>query len=113
MATGLPHAERAVLDVRKLEDYCLSPSHPRGRHKARVFREVLNIAQSDAAWLRDTLLQAARTSEATQLGADVWGSYWRIDLTIRRQEKTAVVRTTWIIRTGETAPRFVSCWVLR
>jgi hypothetical protein len=24
------------IDIRKLEDYCLDPSHPRGRHKARV-----------------------------------------------------------------------------
>jgi hypothetical protein len=98
MATGLPHAESAVLDIRKLEDYCLSASHPRGRHKARIFGEVLNIAQSDAEWLRDTLLEAARTNEAAQIRSDAWGSHWRIDATIRRQGRTAVVRTIWIIR---------------
>jgi hypothetical protein len=27
----LPHSEEAILDIRKIEDYCLSPSHPRGR----------------------------------------------------------------------------------
>src|ERR1700736_2597608 len=37
MTTRLPHSDKAVLDIRKTEDYCLSPSHPRGRHKARVF----------------------------------------------------------------------------
>jgi hypothetical protein len=113
MVTGFPHAESAVLDIRKLEDYCLNPSHPRGRHKARVFRQVLDVDRSDAPWLRDILLQAARVSEAAQVGADVWGSQWRIDVTVWRQEKTAVVRTIWIIRTGENFPRFVSCWVLR
>ena len=46
----LPHAEAAVVEVvdpRKLRDYCLNPNHPRGKHKARVFR-------SDEAFLRLT-----------------------------------------------------------
>jgi hypothetical protein len=30
MTTRLPHGDEAVLDIRKIEDYCLSPSHPRG-----------------------------------------------------------------------------------
>lgn len=33
----MPHAERAVVDIRKLRDYCLNPMHDEGQHKARVF----------------------------------------------------------------------------
>ena len=44
MTTHLPGGDKAVLDIRKIEDYCLSPIHPRGRHKARVFREALDWA---------------------------------------------------------------------
>lgn len=33
----LPNGARAILDARKLVDYCLNPDSPRGRHKARVF----------------------------------------------------------------------------
>lgn len=33
----LPNGDRAVVDIVKLTDYCLSTTHPRGRHKARVF----------------------------------------------------------------------------
>jgi hypothetical protein len=51
MTTRLPHSHEAILDIRKIEDYCPSPSHPRGRHKARVFREALDLQRSDAAWL--------------------------------------------------------------
>jgi Domain of unknown function (DUF4926) len=40
MTTHLPNGDRAILDIRKLEDYCLSPSHPRGRHNTRVFRRL-------------------------------------------------------------------------
>lgn len=66
----LPSGDRAVLDIRKLEDYCLSRSHPRGRHKARVFRRVLGIQRDDAAWLRSELLEAAFTGQAVPMDAD-------------------------------------------
>jgi hypothetical protein len=112
MTTRLPNGDRAIIDLRKLEDYCLSPLHPRGRHKARVFREALGLQQSDAAWLRDILLEAARSGEAVQLATDAWGTYWSVDAAITRQGRSSVVRTIWIVRTGEHVPRLVSCWVL-
>src|SRR6201999_1616239 len=89
------NVEQSTLDIRKLEDYCLNPSHPRGRHKARVFREALDIGHGDAAWLRDTLLGAVRSADASPLGSDAWGAYWRIDVPTQRQDKSAVVRTIW------------------
>jgi len=39
----LPEAERAVVDIAKLRDYCLSPFHPLGRHKARIFAGLLRL----------------------------------------------------------------------
>ncbi|MGA2291554.1 DUF6883 domain-containing protein, partial [Bradyrhizobium sp.] len=47
MTKRLPHGDQAILDMRKIEDYCLNPSHPRGRHKARVFREALDLQRSE------------------------------------------------------------------
>jgi hypothetical protein len=73
MTTRLPRGDEAILDIRKIEDYCLSPSHPRGRHKARVFREALGLQRSDGAWLRDILLEAARSGEASPIATDPWG----------------------------------------
>jgi hypothetical protein len=113
MTTRLPQADRSVLDIRKIEDYVLDPLHPRGRHKARIFREVLGLQRSDATWLRDVLLDAVRSNEASQVSSDIWGTYWRCDISIKRQGKAAVVRTIWIVRTGENMPRFVTCWALR
>jgi len=92
MTLLLPNADHAVLDIRKLEDYCLSPLHPRGRHKARVFREALGIERHDAAWLKDHLLAVARHTEATRLAADTWGTYRRMDATIERHGKNAVIK---------------------
>jgi len=77
-----------------------------------VFRDALDLKTGDAAWLRDDLLQAAHSGEALALSADNWGSHWRVDTTIMRQGKSAMVRTIWLVRTGEEVPRFVACWVL-
>jgi hypothetical protein len=59
----LPNGERAIIDRRKLEDYCLNPHHPRGRNKARVFASV-GLGQSNVEILREAVLAAARNAEA-------------------------------------------------
>ncbi|HEY5238612.1 MAG TPA: hypothetical protein VIJ62_09550, partial [Rhizomicrobium sp.] len=107
----LPNSTQAILDLRKLEDYCLDPKHPRGRHKARVFRELLGIGRNDARWLQCELLLALTDGDAFELSADKFGRRWRLDVTVARQEQRAVIRTLWLIRTGEEFPRFVTCWV--
>ena len=108
----LPNSDQLVLELRKLQDYCLSATHPRGRHKARVFRDALGLSRDDAGWLRDRLLDAAKGADAEELDSDAMGQRWRIDVAISRQDRRVVVRTLWIVRTGETSPRFVTCWVL-
>jgi hypothetical protein len=107
----LPNAESAHIDLRKLEDYCLSPGHPRGRHKARVFRDSLGIGQSQAGWLRQQILAALAEADAVELEPDDYGRRWRVDVMVARQNRRAVVRTVWLMRTGESTPRFVTCWV--
>jgi hypothetical protein len=108
----VPNAERAILDIRKLADYCLSPEHPRGRHKARVFRDALGLNRDDAEWLRAALLAGLRRVEAIELLSDNLGNHWRVDVSVARHNKSVVVRTVWIVRKGEQLPRFVTCWVL-
>lgn len=112
MGEKLPNGDRAIVDIRKLAGYCLSPEHPRGRHKARVFRDALGIARRDAADLRARLLDAAGREEATLLSSDAWGDRWQIDVAISRHDRRAMVRTIWIAGRGELNPRFVTCWVL-
>jgi len=86
----LPYGEQAILDIRKLEDYCLDATHPRGRHKARVFQDALGIGRSDGRWLRALLLQGVREKDATQLTADTFGRRWRVDVPIARHQRTAI-----------------------
>lgn len=108
----LPNFDAAVLDVRKLSDYCLGSAHPRGRHKARVFRQALGISYDDADWLKEAILAALSGAEAVELERDTYGARWRADVALTRQNRRAVVRTVWMVRAGESFPRFVTCWVL-
>jgi len=109
----LPNAARAVVDIRKLRDYCLSDSHPRGRHKARVFREVLGLTAADAEAFRADLLEAARTGEATVGEADEHGQRYALDFFMEWRRQSATVRSAWIVRAGEDFPRLTSCYVLK
>lgn len=108
----MPNGDRAIVDLDKLQRYCLHSAHRRGRHKARVFRAALGISSADAAMLRDMLLRGAATDDATPGKTDRHGTRHTLDLVVARAERSAVVRTHWIVRQGEDVPRFVSCYVV-
>jgi hypothetical protein len=107
----LPHGERAVVEIEKLQGYCLNPHHPRGRNKARVFASV-GIRQADAVELRTALLAAARNEEATPGVANPFGQRYIVDFDIVREGKTTKIRSAWIVRVEEDLPRLTSCYVL-
>lgn len=44
-ANLIPNAKNAVVDIRKLRDYCLNPEHDDGKHKARLFSSVLGMTR--------------------------------------------------------------------
>ena len=108
----LSNGDRAVVDMLKLTDYSLSTSHPRGRHKARVFAATLGLTADQADLLRDALLEAARTEEATPSDHDEFGQRYIVDFTMKGPSGEARVRSTWIIRVGKDFPRLTSCYVL-
>jgi hypothetical protein len=108
----LPNAEDAVVDIGKLRDYCLSPEHPRGRHKARVFEAVLGLTAGHAEELREALLAAARTHEAAPTERDYYGQRYVLDFIMTTATGQAEVRSTWIVRRREDFPRLTSCYVL-
>jgi hypothetical protein len=78
----MPNGDRAVVEIEKLSDYCLSPTHLRGRHKARVFQAKLGLTAENARWLEDRLLEAARSANA-QLGEkDLHGQRYVLDFEV-------------------------------
>ena len=108
----LPNPEIAVVDLRKLRDYCLNPEHPRGKHKAQVFSVTLGLGADDAEELREKLLSAARSEEAVTGEEDEYGKRYVLDFEMRTAVGTATVRSRWIVRHGEDFPRLTSCYVV-
>lgn len=107
----LPNGVRAVVDIAKLRDYCLNPEHLRGRHKARVFAAALGLTADNAEDLRDALLGAAATQDATASEQDDYGQRYVVDFIMKGPSGQAQVRSTWIVRSGEDFPRLTSCYV--
>jgi hypothetical protein len=108
----LPNAEAAIIDVRKLDGYALDPTHPRGRHKARVFAAALGLGRGDAPWLRGAVLRAVPDLEAVEELKDGYGVRWRIDVPLTRGGRVATVRTHWLEPSDGSPPRLVTCYVL-
>jgi len=106
----LPNGARAIVDVRKLQAYCLNSQHPRGRNKARVFASV-GIREADAEELRTALVAAASDGEAVPGAANPYGQRYIVDFDMARQGRTVRIRSTWIVRAGEDLPRLTSCYV--
>ena len=111
---NLPNGSRAIVDIEKLRDYCLSDQHPEGRHKAKVFLSALGMVSFDADELRELLLDAAAVkSDALMTGADKYGCRYSLDFSVIWGNCEAVVRSAWIIKVDEDFPRLVTCYVLR
>ena len=108
----LAGGESAVVELRKLRDYVLNPLHPRGKHKARVFATALAIVQSDAECLRNKLKRAASTGDAALGEVDSYGQRYIVDFECVKGERRAIIRSTWIVLTGESLPRLTTCFEL-
>jgi hypothetical protein len=109
----LPNGERAIVDVVKLRDYCLSAQHPYGSNKARVFRSALGFDESRAEELRKILLDAAANGDADAKKQDEHGERYVIEFSLPgRSGRAVTVRSCWIVRPDEEAPRLTSCYVV-
>jgi hypothetical protein len=108
----IPNAENAVVDIRKLRDYCLNPEHDDGKHKARLFSSILGMAPDNAEELRQILVEVIQTHEA-QLGRrDGFGQRYTLDFTIQWQNRSATLRSGWIIEHDSEIPRLTTCYPL-
>lgn len=107
----LPGGDAAIVDRDKLTGYCLSPTHPRGKHKARVFAATLGITAANADDLRAALLTAAATGNARPAASDRYGARYMIEFTLTGPKGSGTIVSTWIIPLGEHAPCLTSCYV--
>ena len=108
----MPHPENAVVDIRKLRDYCLNPDHDDGKHKARLFLSILGMTSDDAEVLRQVLLEVVKTQEAKLGQKDEFGQRYRLDFLLEWQNRGAIVRSGWIVENDSDIPRLTTCYPL-
>lgn len=108
----IPNAENAFIDDRKLIEYCLSESHPIGKHKARVFKSALNYALADFEELKNAILNEITRNNAVLTESNEYGAMYVVDVILTNPPRRAKVRTSWIVRIQEDFPRLTSCYVI-
>jgi hypothetical protein len=107
---SLPNSDRAVIDIAKVRDYLLSEAHPVGRFKAAFF---VTLGYSSDHWelLRDDLLALARAGPAAPGKPSGFGQTFEVNgILTGPSGRSADVKTVWIIRSNEDAPRFVTAF---
>jgi hypothetical protein len=108
----VPNAENAVVDICKLRDYCLNPKHDDGKHKARLFLSILGMTADNAGELRQILLEVVKTHEARLGRQDEFGQRYTLDFMIEWQNRSATLRSGWIIEYGSEIPKLTTCYPL-
>jgi hypothetical protein len=114
MGQPLPRASEAYIPPDKLAGYALSPEHPRGRHKARVFASALGITSSDAAYLEQAILEAVPTAPVSGIRTQgPYGYLYTVPILLEGLNgATHTVITAWIHHPAADAPpRLISAYV--
>lgn len=99
----LPRSNEAVIPTEKLVQYALNPKHDTGKHKARLFEELLDLRAEDWRFLEyqiRRLLPVSPVIQRARLGEH--GLQYHVDIPVQgRNNRVEIVRTAWIIRTPE------------
>jgi hypothetical protein len=75
-------------------------------------RDLLGLTRAHATLLLDALKEVAVDGEAVSGRLDRYGQRYTIDVVFAGPTGQAMIRSAWIIRPGEAAPRLVTCYIL-
>jgi hypothetical protein len=103
----VPEAGQVRIDDRKVRGYLLSPTHPLGRFKARVFR-ASGFDETNVEAFVAELRRIAATAEVTEVEDTQFGRKYTVPGDLRGPVSTAQVITVWIQETGQTGVRLVT-----
>lgn len=107
---NLPGADRAIISDAKVRDYLLSPEHPVGRFKARVFNAA---GYRREAWqlLRDHLLALATTIDVEPSPGDVHGQrFVGAGALPGTAGQPLPIVTVWLIPLEGESPRLITAY---
>lgn len=72
----------------------------------------MNLTSKNAEELREEILRRVMHEEALLVSEDAYGKRYIVDFEYIRQGRQSQIRTCWIIKVGEDAPRLTSCFIL-
>ncbi|WP_233258204.1 DUF6883 domain-containing protein [[Phormidium] sp. ETS-05] len=101
-----------LLSIRKLRDYCLNAKHDEGQHKAGIFLAKLGMTAENAEELRQILLEVVKTKDARLGRCDKFGQRYILDFLLEWQDKSATIRSGWIIEPDSNIPKLTTCYPL-
>jgi hypothetical protein len=110
----IPGCEYAWVPEETLKGYALSPEHPRGKHKARVFQSALGIERENWAYLRDQILEKLVAYEAVLRNPDTgYGQEWEVLVPVAGLNACVRdVATKWIIHAArDPRPKLSTLYV--
>ena len=109
----LPGGDNVEIDQRKLTEYALSPTHPVGKHKARLFALKLGLTRDDAPALIEALRAVAVSNDATATEHDAWGQRYSIDFLFRFGQRSAMITSGWIVPADGSPAHLTSVYIAR
>lgn len=99
----MPRAADAIIDPAKLAGYALNLEHVTGRHKARLFRDLLAITADDADFLGAQLKHGLTAAGALiRVRTSRWGVKYHVVVDVLgRNGKVYPVLAAWEVRDGQ------------
>jgi hypothetical protein len=103
----LPKADQVQIDGQKVSDYLLSPAHPVGRFKARVFK-ALGFDQSNLDAFVAEVRRIAAEGEVAEAGDFEFGRKYTVPGELKGPRGAARVVTVWMQASGRDDVRLVT-----
>ena len=106
----VPGCTQAIVEPTKVAAYLLSGTHPVGRAKARFFKRFGFRADAPDELMR-ALLAHVGAHAVAHTESFTYGIKYRVDGPLDSPDgRNPRVSTVWIVRRGETTPRFVTAF---
>ena len=110
MDYSVPNIPAAIVDPQKLYGYLLSPGHPVGRNKSRVFAGC-GYAQHNADDLIAELKRILQYGQLVDVVESFYGSKYIVEGDLRCSAgHLLAIRTVWIVEAETGIPRFVTAY---
>lgn len=100
----LPAEDQMLIPVAKLIDYALNDQHDKGKHKAKLFSELMAIGKDEWRFLAYQIRNELDHSRLEKIEATEYGIQYRAQMeVVGLNGRIVTLETRWIIRQDEPA----------